>query len=51
MSKLSIYFQICAASNKVHTTTNMIRAMYFQNDIQIIFLDTPGIVTVQEQKK
>ncbi|XP_028171088.1 GTPase Era, mitochondrial [Ostrinia furnacalis] len=43
--------KICAASNKVHTTTKMIRAMYFQNDTQIIFLDTPGVVTEREQKK
>lgn len=44
-------FQICAASNKVHTTTKLIRAMCFQNDTQIIFLDTPGVVTEKEQKK
>ncbi|CAH0407813.1 unnamed protein product [Chilo suppressalis] len=43
--------KICAASNKVHTTTKMIRAMYFQNDTQIIFLDTPGVVSTKEQKK
>ncbi|KAL4710425.1 hypothetical protein ACJJTC_008827 [Scirpophaga incertulas] len=43
--------KICAASNKVHTTTNMVRALYFQNDTQIIFLDTPGLVTEQEKKK
>lgn len=29
----------------------MARAMYFHNDTQIIFLDTPGVVTEKEQKK
>lgn len=43
--------KICAASNKVHTTTKLIRAMCFENDTQIIFLDTPGVVTEREKKK
>ncbi|CAD0198227.1 unnamed protein product [Chrysodeixis includens] len=43
--------KICAASNKVHTTTKLVRAMTYQNDTQIIFLDTPGVVSEREQKK
>ncbi|CAH2267739.1 jg4346 [Pararge aegeria aegeria] len=43
--------KICAASNKVHTTTKLVRAICFENDTQIVFLDTPGIVTEKEQKK
>ncbi|CAG5003971.1 unnamed protein product [Parnassius apollo] len=43
--------KICAASNKVHTTTKLARAICYENDTQIIFLDTPGIVTDKEQKK
>ncbi|KAJ2947069.1 hypothetical protein O0L34_g16415 [Tuta absoluta] len=43
--------KICAASNKVHTTTRMARAMCFTNDTQIIFLDTPGVVTDKEKRK
>ncbi|XP_047020680.1 GTPase Era, mitochondrial [Helicoverpa zea] len=43
--------KICAASNKVHTTTKLVRAMCFYNDTQIVFLDTPGVVTEREQKK
>ncbi|KAI8429021.1 hypothetical protein MSG28_007597 [Choristoneura fumiferana] len=43
--------KICAASNKVHTTTRLVRAMCFQNDTQIIFLDTPGVATEKEQKR
>ncbi|XP_026328905.1 GTPase Era, mitochondrial [Hyposmocoma kahamanoa] len=43
--------KICAVSNKVHTTTKLVRAICYQNDTQIIFLDTPGVVTNKEQKK
>ncbi|XP_047986254.1 GTPase Era, mitochondrial [Leguminivora glycinivorella] len=43
--------KICAASNKVHTTTKLVRVMCFQNDTQIIFLDTPGVATEKEQKR
>lgn len=48
---MDVSFQICAASNKVHTTTKLTRALCYENDTQIVFLDTPGIVTVKEQKK
>lgn len=43
--------QICAASNKVHTTLNLARAICYENDTQIIFLDTPGVITDKEQKR
>ncbi|KAF9409633.1 hypothetical protein HW555_011062 [Spodoptera exigua] len=43
--------KICAASSKVHTTTKLVRAMCYENDTQIIFLDTPGVVTEKEKKK
>ncbi|CAB3243009.1 unnamed protein product [Arctia plantaginis] len=43
--------KICAASNKVHTTTKLVRAMCYQNNTQIIFLDTPGVVTDKEKRK
>nr|XP_026486076.1 GTPase Era, mitochondrial [Vanessa tameamea] len=43
--------KICAASNKVHTTTKLTRALCYENNTQIVFLDTPGIVTVKEQKR
>ncbi|CAH0728818.1 unnamed protein product, partial [Brenthis ino] len=43
--------KICAASNKVHTTTKLTRAIAYEKNTQIIFLDTPGIVTEKEQKK
>ncbi|XP_049866542.1 GTPase Era, mitochondrial [Pectinophora gossypiella] len=41
----------CAASNKVHTTTRLARAICYSNDTQIVFLDTPGVVSSKEQKK
>lgn len=43
--------KICAASNKVHTTTKLVRAMCCHNNTQIVFLDTPGIVTDKEKRK
>ncbi|XP_068630528.1 GTPase Era, mitochondrial [Battus philenor] len=43
--------KICAASNKVHTTTKLARAICYENDTQIIFLDTPGVITDKEQRK
>ncbi|XP_031769550.1 GTPase Era, mitochondrial isoform X2 [Galleria mellonella] len=43
--------KICAASSKVHTTTKLARAMCIENNTQIIFLDTPGVVTEKEQMK
>ncbi|XP_023935009.1 GTPase Era, mitochondrial [Bicyclus anynana] len=43
--------KICAASNKVHTTTKLVRAICYEDNTQIVFLDTPGIVTEKEQKK
>ncbi|KAM3962359.1 GTPase Era, mitochondrial [Aphomia sociella] len=43
--------KICAASSKVHTTTKLVRAMCIENCTQIIFLDTPGVVTEKEQNK
>ncbi|XP_013178129.1 PREDICTED: GTPase Era, mitochondrial [Papilio xuthus] len=43
--------KICAASNKVHTTTKLARAICYERDTQIIFLDTPGVVSDKEQKK
>ncbi|XP_075971146.1 GTPase Era, mitochondrial-like [Anticarsia gemmatalis] len=43
--------KICAASNKVHTTTKLVRAMCYENNTQIVFLDTPGVVTDKEKRK
>ncbi|XP_050669042.1 GTPase Era, mitochondrial [Leptidea sinapis] len=43
--------KVCATSNKVHTTTRLARAICYENDTQIIFLDTPGVVTVKEQNR
>ncbi|CAK1553743.1 unnamed protein product [Leptosia nina] len=43
--------KVCATSNKVHTTTKLARAICFENDTQIIFLDTPGVITDKEKNR
>ncbi|CAG4937970.1 unnamed protein product [Colias eurytheme] len=43
--------KICPTSNKVHTTTRLARAICYENDTQIIFLDTPGVITDKEQNR
>lgn len=43
--------QVCATSCKVHTTRSKSQAIFTQNDSQVIFLDTPGLVNEMHQKK
>ncbi|XP_044272768.1 GTPase Era, mitochondrial [Tribolium madens] len=43
--------KVCPASSKVHTTRAKTQAIFTEGDSQIVFLDTPGIVTFQEYKK
>lgn len=43
--------QVCAASNKVHTTRNKARAIFTEGDSQIVFIDTPGLVHFKEVNK
>lgn len=43
--------QICPASAKVHTTMHKAETVYTEDDTQIIFMDTPGLVTNYEMKK
>lgn len=42
---------ICPASAKVHTTMHKAEAVYTENDTQIVFMDTPGMISLQEMKK
>ena len=42
---------ICAHSNKVHTTRQNAIAVISQENTQIIFQDTPGLITQEEKKK
>lgn len=42
---------ICPASTKVHTTLHKAEATYIENDTQIVFIDTPGVVSKSEIKK
>lgn len=50
-SLITASFQVCATSEKVHTTTNYAKGIINRHNSQIIVFDTPGIVTQQEMKK
>ncbi|KAK9723344.1 50S ribosome-binding GTPase [Popillia japonica] len=43
--------KVCPASAKVHTTRQKSCAIFTENDAQIVFLDTPGLVTDRERKR
>lgn len=43
--------RICPTSRKVHTTLTHTANIYNKNDTQMIFFDTPGLSTVDENKK
>ncbi|XP_075220669.1 GTPase Era, mitochondrial [Lycorma delicatula] len=43
--------QIFAISRKVHTTRCRARAIYIRGSTQLVFLDTPGLVTGSESRK
>nr|CAH7725739.1 unnamed protein product [Callosobruchus chinensis] len=43
--------KVCPASSKVHTTRGKAKAVFTQDNTQIVFMDTPGIVSDKEQKK
>lgn len=44
-------FQMCPVSMKAHTTRVKLRAFTNDGDSQLVFLDTPGLVFVEEVKK
>ncbi|CAK9812085.1 GTPase Era, mitochondrial [Anthophora quadrimaculata] len=41
---------LCPTSSKVHTTMHKAEAIYTEGDTQIIFMDTPGLITSKEFK-
>ncbi|XP_063983669.1 GTPase Era, mitochondrial [Diachasmimorpha longicaudata] len=43
--------QICAMSGKAHTTRSKTNVIYSEGDTQLIFMDTPGLVTTRDFKK
>lgn len=43
--------KVCATSPKVHTTRARARAILNEGDSQIVFVDTPGIVSEQERNR
>lgn len=49
---LSLYiFQVCPTSSKVHTTQTKADAIYCEDDTQLIFIDTPGMVSMYTSKR
>ncbi|XP_024941796.1 GTPase Era, mitochondrial isoform X2 [Cephus cinctus] len=42
---------ICPTSKKVHTTRVKASAIYCEDDTQLVFMDTPGLVTKQEKNR
>ncbi|KAJ8975953.1 hypothetical protein NQ317_011921 [Molorchus minor] len=43
--------KVCATSAKVHTTRGKAMAIFTQEESQIVFVDTPGLVNDKEQKR
>ncbi|KAK7861931.1 hypothetical protein R5R35_009392 [Gryllus longicercus] len=43
--------RVCSASKKVHTTRHNIKAITVDGSTQLVFLDTPGIVTGYEMQR
>lgn len=43
--------KVCATSPKVHTTRTRARAIMNEGNSQIVFVDTPGIVSQQERNR
>ncbi|XP_015121790.1 GTPase Era, mitochondrial [Diachasma alloeum] len=43
--------QICAMSGKAHTTRSKTNVIYSEDDTQLIFIDTPGLVTNRDFNK
>ena len=44
-------WKTCAVSSKVHTTRKASTAVFLDENIQIVFLDTPGLVDLAETKQ
>ncbi|KAM0725143.1 GTPase Era, mitochondrial [Formica fusca] len=42
---------VCPTSSKVHTTQTKADAIYCEDDTQLIFMDTPGMVSTKELKQ
>jgi len=45
------FLQVCSISSKVHTTRCKARAIGIEGNTQLVFLDTPGLVNVDESRR
>ncbi|KOC59624.1 GTPase Era, mitochondrial [Habropoda laboriosa] len=43
-----IHRSVCPTSSKVHTTMHKAEAVYTEGNTQIVFMDTPGLITTKE---
>lgn len=43
--------RICPTSRKVHTTRTQSQTIYTKRNVQMVMFDTPGLTTIQENKK
>jgi len=44
-------WKTCAVSSKVHTTRKNTKSVLMDGSTQIVFLDTPGLIGLQEKKQ
>lgn len=44
-------FDVCPVSPRPHTTRHNQKAVYLDENTQLVFVDTPGLVNVKEIKK
>lgn len=44
-------WRVCSVSKKIHTTKTNSKSAYIDGDVQMIFLDTPGLINKAEQNK
>jgi len=46
-----IGWRVCSVSKRVHTTRHQCKAIFTEEDTQVIFVDTPGVVSLKEKQR